>query len=215
MMIEGVRSVAITSANPGEGVTSVAVALAQRHLLAGRSTLLVDLDLHSPSFSRLLELNVPRVSGPLDAPQLIGVTGKSATLTGITAPKRPEAIIKLRNKSVLEQSIALWLQSFDSVIFDTSPVNCSTAHSIPPERVAAACDGSLLVVLAGQTTETMVVTAVNRLKANEARVLGCLFNDRDNPSLQSELLRIARYTWPFRGWLSRKIQRSRLLSLEV
>jgi len=44
---EGKRSIAISSANSGEGVSSIAQALVQRNLLAGHSTLLVDLNLHA------------------------------------------------------------------------------------------------------------------------------------------------------------------------
>lgn len=51
VLAKGARAVAVTSAGPGEGVTSVASALAQRSLLAGQSTLLVDLNLNNPSFS--------------------------------------------------------------------------------------------------------------------------------------------------------------------
>lgn len=225
LMARKVQTVAITSANPKEGVTSVAVALAQRHLLAGRSTLLVDLNLHNPSLDRQLELaDLPRLlglreGGLLPPPQLVGVENQGIALTGVTAPKGREAIIKLRNPGVLEEYIAVWLQVFDSVIFDTSPINVASTEHIPPERVAAACDGSLLVVLSGRTTEAMAVTAIDRLKSSNAVLLGCLYNDRDNPSLQQELLREVDRLPSFLGWISkrisRRIKKNRLLSLDV
>lgn len=157
--------------------------------------------------------------GLLEAPQLVCAAGQGITLTGVTAPGRREAIVKLRKPGVLEQCIASWQQMFDTVIFDTSPMNVSAADHIPPERVAAACDGSLLVVLSGRSTEAMVATALNRLNAGGAQLLGCLYNDRDNPPLQSELLREVTRLAPFFGRLasrlSRWIKNNHLLSLEV
>ena len=47
------RSLCITSTNSGEGVTSLAQALTERHLLAGYRTLLVDLNLQNPSLTVL------------------------------------------------------------------------------------------------------------------------------------------------------------------
>lgn len=186
----GKQSIAISSANTGEGATSIALALAQRNLLAGNSTLLVDLNLHHPSLNNLLDLSVSSSSETLlEPPQLITTYNQSIALTGITAPHRRDLIMKLRKPGVLEQCISEWHKNFDTVIIDTSPINRVNANNIPPERIAAACDGSLLVVLAGHTTEAMITSAVNKLNSAGAKLLGCVFNDRDNPPLKIELLR--------------------------
>ncbi|MCF6336787.1 MAG: protein SypD [Gammaproteobacteria bacterium] len=216
---EGKRSIAISSANSGEGVSSIAQALVQRNLLAGHSTLLVDLNLHHPSLNSLLKLDeLEQEPDFLDKPQLVMVQ-KSVALTGITPPTRRSLIMKLRKPGVLEQYIAEWQQTFDAVIFDTSPINRVNANNIPPERVAAACDGSLLVVLAGSTTEAMVSTAVNKLSAAGAQLLACVYNDRDNPSLKSELLRELHRFEPRFNNISHRlknwVQQNRLLSMET
>jgi protein-tyrosine kinase len=52
------RSIAICSANAGEGVTSLTLALAERHLLAGHSTLVVDLNLYRPALQSLLNIHL-------------------------------------------------------------------------------------------------------------------------------------------------------------
>ncbi|MCF6255313.1 MAG: protein SypD [Gammaproteobacteria bacterium] len=216
---EGKRSIAISSANSGEGVSSLAQALVQRNLLAGHSTLLVDLNLHHPSLSSLLKLDESEQEADLlDKPQLVTVQ-QSIALTGVTPPTHRSLVMKLRKPGVLEQYIAEWQQTYDAVIFDTSPINRTNANNIPPERVAAACDGSLLVVLAGSTTEAMVSTAVNKLNAAGAQLLACIYNDRDNSSLKSELLRELHRLEPRFSNISHRlknwVQQNQLLSMET
>ncbi len=217
---ENDRAIAICSANQGEGVTSIALALAHRSLLAGHTTLIVDFNLYRPSLKRLLTLDGPVAENEVyDKPELVTVQQQSIALVGITAPTRRELMIKLRKPGVLEEFIVEWKKTFDTIIFDTSPINRINANNIPAERVAAACDGCLLVVLAGNTAEAMVTTAVEKLKAAGVNLLGCIFNDRDNPSLKNELLREARRLESRFSGLARRIanwiRKSHLLSMEV
>ena len=214
-----VRSLAITSANAGEGVTTLATALAHRNLMAGRSTLLVDLNLWNPSLNGVLDLDTAiEEKGLLPSPRLISSGSQSDALIGITAPTKRDAVLKLREPGVLEQCIEEWHKDYDTVIIDTSPINRVNARNIPAERVAAACDAAILSVLAGMTSETMVSSAVKKLNEAGALLLGSVINDRFNPSLKDELLReirrISRLR-PLARWLSNKVQGMRLLSLEV
>ncbi len=218
------RTITICSANHGEGVTSVALALAQRYLLAGHATLLVDLNLYQPSLNKLLTLDETASLPDLKTdvfgnPELVSGQGQSVALIGITCPTRRDLIIKLRKPGLLEQYIVDWQKSFDTIIFDTSPINRINASNIPAERVAAACDGSLLIVLAGSTTEAMVSSAVNKLKIAGANLVGCVFNDRDSPTLKNELLReTVRLESRFAGlarYITGLIRKSHLLSTEI
>jgi len=105
------------------------------------------------------------------------------------------------------------------VIIDTSPINRVNANNIPTERIAAACDGCLVVVMAGSTTEAMIVSAINKLTTASVRVLGCIFNDRDNPTLKNELLRETKRLRPRFDKLANRLddwlRKNHLLSLEV
>jgi protein-tyrosine kinase len=228
------RSIAVCAANSQEGVTSIALALAQRNLMAGRSTLLVDLNMYRPALKSLLDIEA--ISLPdsnnvgINAPhgintemlmpaQLITTENNAIALTGITAPSKREHIMKLRQPGILENCINNWLLQYDNVIIDTSPINRINARNIPPERVAAACHGAILVVLAGHTTEAMLSTAVGKLNTANAQLLGCVFNDHDNPSLKNELIREAERLEPGFGWLSKRLKKllynNRLLTLEI
>lgn len=229
----GQRALAICSANAGEGVTSLAMALTQRNLMAGRSTLLVDMNLYHPSLQGLFEPEADgfnsisnstissstQLTATLGQPQLVTAKQNAVALTGVTTPKRRDMIMQLRRPGVLEQCIHEWQQHFDSVVFDTSPLNRVNANNIPPEQIAAACDGCILTVLAGLTTEAVINAALEKLNAAGVNLLGCVFNDRDNPSLKDELLREVQRLEPhFNGlarWLKQQLRQNRLLSLEV
>ncbi len=217
---ENSRSIAVCSANEGEGVTSVALALAQRNLLAGHSTLVVDLNLYRPALNTLLRLDEPAMeTGVIDTPRIVTVQEHPIALIGITAPSHRDLVMKLRKPGMLEALIIEWQKSFDIIIFDTSPVNSVNANNIPAERVAEACDGCLVVVLAGSTTESMVSTAIEKLKCTNATLLGCVLNDRNNPSLKSELLRETRRLESICSGLAKRIgnwiRNSHLLSMEI
>ena len=214
------NSIAISSTNPGEGVTGIALALAQRSLLAGYKTLLVDLNLHHPAFDDLLRLNnISSDDELLDTPGLITTKDHQVALMGITAPDKRELVMMLRRPEVLKECIKNWQLQFDKIIFDTSSFNRVNSNNIPPELVAAACDGVLLIVLAGHTTEAMVSAVVKKINVAGAKLLGCVFNDRDNPSLKSELQREVlrfqpRFNW-LKAYINKFLDKNRLLKLEI
>ena len=193
MRAANLRSIAVSSANPGEGVTSVAIALAQRHLLSGHATLLIDLNLYRPSLRPELALNSPEMTASsLGLPQLISDDSHAISLMGITAPRDRATILKLRKPGELESCLSACQKIYDTIIIDTSPLNRCNGNNIPAERVAQACDAALLVVLAGQTREVDVNRAMQRLRSTGASLAGCVINDRFNPPLQAELVRETR-----------------------
>jgi len=220
VIASGVRSIAICAANPSEGVSSLALALAQRNLLAGNSTLLVDLNLHKPVFKNLLPLDEnPQANEHLfPLPQLVCGPDPSIVVTGITVPTRRAIIMKLRKLGALEDCIEQFKQNHQLIIFDTTAINQVNAKNIPAERIAAACDACLLVVLARKTTEPMVSMAVKRLQTANAQLLGCVINDQHTPPLKNELYRETQRLRPrlnrVANWLDKKIAKSQLLNME-
>lgn len=218
----GYRSIAITACNEGEGVSTVASSLAQRLLLSGHSTLLVDLNFYRPSLMPVLEARPSDKAQEalFDSPQLVAPAANEVmAVTGIAAPSGKNVLVKLRRPGVLEQCLEHWMDEFEVVIFDTSPLNRVNSNNLPAERVAGACDATLLVALARYTTQAQVSQGIQRLAAGNANLAGSIINDRDNPSLKSELLRQLRRFCQPRGWIARRLEnlilRNRLLSLDV
>ncbi|MEZ9524623.1 tyrosine-protein kinase family protein [Enterovibrio norvegicus] len=213
------KTLAFASTESGEGVTSLATAIAQRSLLAGKSTLVVDLNLYHPSLESQGMTTVQSERGLLPNPELVGVAGEHAYFTGIIAPSKRETIMELRRPGSLEAYLEEWHKDYDLVIFDTSPMSRLNANNIPPERVAAAADGTIFVVMAGQTTTAMAAESVKKLNDAGAHILGSVINDKNNPSLKVEVLReigrLKKRLPKLAGKLRKMVLSSHLLSLEI
>ena len=117
----------VFSTKGGSGRTVVATNLAVSFALAGRRTLLIDLDLHSgddalmlgltPSWTVLDLLQSP---GEMDAEQLAGfVMHHSSGLDLLPAPRRPdeEELVRIER---LADVLAIARRSYDAVVIDTS-----------------------------------------------------------------------------------------------
>ena len=219
-----VRSVTICAANEQEGVTSLALRLAERSIMAGKSTLVVDLNLYHPSLELLLDDSQDRLEKTsnqtlLSGPGIVSSNNQEWVLTGVPAPLKRSAAMELKNPGVLEQCIARWKEEFDCIIFDTSPINRVNANNIPAVRVAESCDATIMVVLAAKTTNFMLTSALQKLNATKANLIGCVYNDYLNPSLKSELIREARRLPRCLNGLTKKLcawlEHNRFLSIEV
>ncbi|MCL2914031.1 hypothetical protein L2725_09545 [Shewanella corallii] len=198
-----VRSIAITSANPGEGTTSLATAIAQRHLLAGNTVLVVDFNLFRPGLEdhELLEQE------EFFTPTLVTLTGESLAFNGIVAPRCKESVMALRRPEFLQKLITRWQEEYSLIIFDTSPLLRNNANNIPADVIASACDQTLMVVMAGVTTKAMVTEACEILQQAEANIGGCIINDLNNPCLRTEMLREADRLEPYSPKWQQKIKR--------
>jgi hypothetical protein len=83
---QGVRSLAVTSADEREGVTTLVVALAKRNRFSGRSTLVVDLNLHRPALQQRFGLtHVPPPPDGLHGPDALPRVTLGEGLTAVQA----------------------------------------------------------------------------------------------------------------------------------
>lgn len=213
----GIRSLVLTACNPKEGVTTLACALAKRAQAGGRKTLLVDMNFFHPSIG-------PQLGLPLESWQDIdgGLCTKivrSDSLSVLPAPEVPNRNLLLREKSYLQQCLNSWLEEFDVIIIDTSPINANNRNNLPAERISSVCEACLLVILAGKTRQGCVKGAVKRLKQQGATLLGCIYNDLYNPSLLDEMIResyrLQRLFPSFIPWFINKLRNSNLLNQSV
>jgi len=217
---QGMRSLTVCAARSGEGVTTIAEALARRARLSGRRVLLVEMNLYKPTLSN--HFGIERQAWLLGGGKLsverdsLPIIHEQDGLGLLPASLSHEAGMRLRDPDVLAYSLQGWLQDFDHVLFDTSPLTATNQNNVPAEQICAACEGCLLVVLAGRTSESSVRQASRRLKAANARLIGAVLNDQVNPSLAFELtretLRIERRLPRLAAWFRDKISASELIN---
>lgn len=227
----GVRSLAITACNSGEGTTTLACALAKRAQAGGRKTLLVDMNFCHPSigpelglegvsWNNLDNLLEEQISLVEDSKFTAAYLPKSMSpLAVLPAPSTPTGNLMLREKEYLARCMQAWLQEYEIVIIDTSPLNAINRHNLPAERICSQCEGTVLTVLAGVTRQAQIQSAMERLNGHDIQLSGCVFNDFYCPSLAEELIRetyrLQRWLPSLMRWLRAKVRQSALLNLST
>ena len=170
------RIVAVTSAMPGEGKTTVACNLAVAVAIGGASVCLVEADLRRPAAAE--RLGIDSVMGLTDV--LVGtvpldlalVPWRRGLLTilpaGVVAPN-PSELLGSRQMQAVLQSLA---ERFDLVVLDGAPLLPVADGAV----VAAQSDGCLLVARQGRTSLDEVTRAAQVLRHIDARLLGTVLN---------------------------------------
>lgn len=177
--------IACTSAEPGDGKTTLIQSLGASYALTGLRTILVDLDLVGGGMTARLGLTGKRgvadlLTG-LEPTKCIKHTATEklyALPIGDTTKCGPE---QLASRPI--QQIIDWLRErFDVILIDTGPVMGSLESGL----VASVADQVLLVVARGQA-DNVVHAAVNRLSRLGVRATGIVFNRADPEDLRHSL----------------------------
>ncbi len=188
------NSICLTSCQEKEGVTSIAMALTERFLLAGHSTILVDLNLFHPGFSdSTLGIDSEDEEAHQDIkrlhPRLIEHKESLRCFTGLTVPADSPSQLMYKRPDMLKKLCTQLREHYDRIIIDTSPLLNVNRNNIPAQSVATACDATILVVLAGRTSKAKVTTAITLLNQDKINLIGTVLNCRDQPTLAKELTR--------------------------
>ncbi|TKA11624.1 polysaccharide biosynthesis tyrosine autokinase [Actinacidiphila oryziradicis] len=168
------KVIAVTSALPGEGKTSVTVNLAAAMAEAGAKVCLVETDLRRPNVARALGLVgdaglTSCLIGQADVRQVLQSTGTFTVLTSGAVPPNPAELLGSEQFSSV---LATLSEEFDHVLIDTSPVLPVADTS----AMAPVVDGYVLVVRAARTSRTQVTAALDTLRRGGTPVLGTIFN---------------------------------------
>lgn len=168
------RTLLITSASAGEGKTTTAAELARNIAQLGRSVVLVDADLRSPSLHKLFAkgngIGLSSVlAGAADLAAAFQITDEP-NLTVITSgplPPNPPELLGGDGLVVLLDQLA---KSFDVVLLDGPPV----LGLADAPLLASRAEATLLVVTAEVTRKDAVQSALHRIAATRSRVIGTL-----------------------------------------
>lgn len=169
------KVIAITSSNPGDGKTSMALALGYSFAGAGSKTLLVDLDLVGQGLSRGLKMreqsSLFRAITEGDPHARIRASGMD-NLSVLTAGLEDDHRTANRlSGQVVSRLMSTLRDEYDIILIDTGPV----LGSIEAHLVCAEADSVILVVGAGRA-RGQVKSAVAALHRVHARLLGMVFN---------------------------------------
>jgi capsular exopolysaccharide synthesis family protein len=169
------KSIAITSANAGEGKSNVAINLAVVTAMGVRQrTLLMDCDMRRPMIHRSLgiepQMGLAEVlTGRCSAQDaIVKVEGTSLDLLGVRLqPPNPSELLGSREMRDLMVELG---SRYDRIILDT-PATLGLPDS---KIVAGLCDAYLMVVRAGETAREEVEAALEVL--DRRRAVGLVLN---------------------------------------
>ncbi|MGB6301167.1 MAG: polysaccharide biosynthesis tyrosine autokinase [Rivularia sp. (in: cyanobacteria)] len=176
-----ISSLVITSANPGEGKTTVATTFAKTAAEAGLRVLLVDANLQDPHVHHSLRLINTQglseiLSQGLDLNDALGQSYEEENLFVITAGEIPRNPAKLFSSPRMRNFVMRSQSEFDLVVYDTPHILGRLDTSI----LATHADGILMVVGLGKTVRPSLSTALDELEAGRNRVLGIVSNTMES-----------------------------------
>ena len=170
------RSIALTSAAPSEGKTTIAAHLAIANADRGKKTLLVDGDLRRPSLHTKFGFS-PReglsnvLTGELPWQEVVlAVEGKPnlSLLPSGPGSHRAADLIGPRLSSLLDE----FAREYDLVILDAPPL-LGFAECL---QMTTAADGVLIIARAGETRRKAVAAVLSILHRLRANVIGVVLN---------------------------------------
>ena len=173
------KTLEVTSSKPGEGKSITALALAVSLGRTGKSVLLVDADMRSPSVHKLVGSdNAHGLSNMLAGEDNLHPYLQPTAFKGVTVLSSgplPPSAAELLNSDRLQQVITIMLKSHDHVIFDAPPM-LGLADS---QLLCRAVEGAVFVIEAQQTSTRVIQRAMQRLRVGTNHVFGVIVTKLD------------------------------------
>lgn len=177
---QGRERLAITSAGPGDGKTTVLANLATAFAQAGKKTLLVDADMRRPGLSKLLDMRragglseVLRSRAAMDSVcrEHIQPSGIEH-LDVLPCGPKPTDPVELLSGPRLAELIGWAEMHYDQVLIDCPPTLVASDAAI----VGRHTDGTMLVVRPDTNHRRAVIRAVEGLTSLGVNMLGVVVN---------------------------------------
>jgi len=173
------KRVVVSSAEPGDGKTTVLANLAVAFAQAGKRTLLIDADMRRPGLTNLLALRgKPGLSevltesrGPAAAQERI-LGSVVSNLDVLPSGLRPSNPAELLASNAFSQLIA-WAETvYDQVLIDGPPALAATDSAI----IGRIVDGVVIVVRPEKNQRKAVLRAAETVQALGAKLCGIVIN---------------------------------------
>lgn len=174
---ESNKSLAIVSADAGEGVSYLAANLAVMFSQLGERTLLVDANMRDPRQHTIFNLKENRglsdiIAGRagLEVVSRVEFFEDLSVLGAGTTPPNPQELL---NRTRFTHFINYASSKYDVVLVDTSPANDSADAQVTVAR----CGGALLVSRLNHTRLSDITEVRNQISVTGAHVVGAVIND--------------------------------------
>lgn len=181
-----ISSIAISSATPDEGKSTVCINLAKAAAAMDRRVLIIDADLRRPSIHKYLELDnqkglVDAVSLNLSLSDVVQPSPENENLFILTSGSIPPDPTTVLASKVMQNLHEKAQQDYDLVIYDTPPL----IGFADTYLAATYTQGLLLVVGLGKIKRGSLEQAINDLKVAKIPALGTVANMSEEQSTTS------------------------------
>ena len=171
-----VKSILITSPNPGDGKTTVAVNLALTMARGGSHVLLIEANFRRPSVGRVFDVFEPvGLSNVLvglasvdEAIQATRIENLDVMVCGVLPPSPAELLGSARIRQLIQDLS----QRYDQILIDGAPMLVVADNYL----LAEAVDGVIVVYRAGENTKGVAQRAARQIKSLRARLMGAVLN---------------------------------------
>ena len=173
------QTLVVTSANPGEGKSTVSGNLALVLAQGESKVLLVDCDMRRPSVHKKFRIsNTYGISDLLVGnKKMESVAHKyNDNLTIVPSGKIPPNPAEMLGSKAMTEFLEEMKKHFDYIVLDTPPLQAVADAQILSTKV----DGSLIVVRAGVTKKDAVHDAVSIINKVNGNIIGTVLNGADN-----------------------------------
>jgi capsular exopolysaccharide synthesis family protein len=174
------KVIAVTSCQPAEGKSTVAMNMAAVLAQSGKKVALVDTDMRRPSVYKRLRLEGGKglsevLTGYYTLDEVTQTLETLSTMDVIPSGTVPPLPADLLASDQMIEVVRQLRARYDYVIFDTPPVLSVT----DPAIVASQADGMVLVIRQGYCTRRMLARAAEILGELNVKVYGFVFNGVD------------------------------------
>ncbi|MEX0376429.1 CpsD/CapB family tyrosine-protein kinase [Bacillus sp. S4] len=173
-----IRSLIVTSADPGDGKTTTVANLAVVFGQQGKKVLVIGADLRKPTIQNLFAIHHSNgltnvLLGQAKLMQCIQKTEIENVYLMASGPIPPNPAELLGNR-VMDEVLLEAYNMFDIILIDTPPTLAVTDAQI----LANKCDGVILVVRSEKTEKDKIVKAKQILEKASGKLLGVVLNDK-------------------------------------
>jgi succinoglycan biosynthesis transport protein ExoP len=172
---DGSRVLAITSALPGEGKTTVALAIARSVAALGLRVLLIDCDLRRPQVAKVLGKGGGGLIATLQSqtlPEGTVIKDPRSSVNILAVERQVVAPQDLLASSALKKLLDMARRSYDFVILDTPPEGAVSDVLL----IAPHVDATILLVRWQTTPVKAVTNAVTAFEARGLTLSGIILN---------------------------------------
>ena len=195
------KVVAITSAMPGEGKTTLSLGLARIAAIGGQSVIIVDCDVRMRTINKVLGID------PTEGLQQVlsgerhwrDVVGRDDASGAHVLPASALTSKDIFSSGAMEELVKELSAQYDLVVIDCAPV-----FAVADTRVIASlADAVIVAARAGRTPARALVAAVAQLELAGAKVLGVALNRVDVRSGRRSFYDGLYYSKAFSGYYAR------------